>query len=138
MKLLWALLGLLPLSTAYAACAHYGPPDISLTGRVVRGALQTAPGYHAQHHINSDYYWSIKTVAPFCLSANANLGDMFINGAHEAQLWPSSATIMERIGQLNGVAVQVTGHFMPTQIPHYHPYSIFVVSAIHASHTIDP
>ena len=137
MKFLWALLLVLPFSTARAACLHYGPPDVTVTGHIVRGHLQTAPWYHAQHHINNDYYWSIKTTTPFCLPAS-EVGDMAVSDGREAQVWPASSALMDRLDQFEGKTVQVTGHFMHTELPHHHSYSIFAVSAIRAVHRVDP
>ena len=137
MKFLWALLLVLPLPTATAACLHYGPPNVTLTGHIVRGHLQIAPGYHAQHHINSDYYWSIKTATPFCLPAN-EVGDMAVSDGHEAQIWPASPALMDHLDRFEGKTVQVTGHFMPTEIPHRHSYPIFAVSAVRIVHRVNP
>jgi hypothetical protein len=137
MKLLWAFLFVLPLVTATAACLHYGPPNVTLTGHIVRGNLQTAPGYHAQHHGNSDYYWSLKTTTPFCLPAG-QFGDMAVSDGREAQVWPASSALMDRLNQFDGKTVQVTGYFMHTEIPHHHSYSIFDVSEIRVVHRVDP
>jgi len=137
MKVLWALLFVLPLSTANAACWHYGPPNVTLTGQIMRGQLQTAPWYHAQHHVNSDYYWSVKTTAPFCLPTG-KLGDLAVSDGREAQVWPASSALMDRLDQFEGKTVQVTGYFMHTEIPHHHSYSIFAVSAIRVVHRVDP
>lgn len=137
MRFLWALLLALPLSAANAACLHYGPPNVMLTGHIIRGHLQTAPWYHAQHHINSDYDWSIKTATPFCLPASG-IGDMAVTDGRQAQVWPASLALMDRLGQFEGKTVQVTGHFMHTEIPHHHSYSIFSVSAIRVVHRVSP
>jgi len=127
----------LPLSGANAACLHYGSPDVRLVGHIVRGHLQTASWYHAQHHLNSDYYWSIKTTTPFCLPAS-EAGDMAVSDAQEAQVWPASSALMDHLDQFEGKTVQVTGHFMHTELPHHHPYSIFAVLAIREAHRVDP
>jgi len=138
MKFLWALLLVLPLSTANAACMHYGPSNVTLAGHVIRGHLQTAPRYHAQHHVNSDYYWYIRAATPFCLPANTEFGDIAVSDASEAQVWPISSELMDRLGQFEGKTVQLTGYFMDTEIPHRHSYSIFAVSAISAIQRVDP
>jgi len=137
MKFLWVLLLVLSVSTASAACLQYGPPNVTLVGHIVRGHLQTAPWYHAQHHINSDYYWSVKTTTPFCLLAS-EVGDMAVSDGREAQVWPASSALMDRLDQFEGKTVQVTGYFMHTEIPHHHSYSIFSVSAIRVVHGVDP
>jgi len=137
MKFLWVLLLVLSVSTASAACLQYGPPNVTLVGHIVRGHLQTAPWYHAQHHINSDYYWSVKTTTPFCLLAS-EVGDMAVSDGREAQVWPASSALMDRLDQFEGKTVQVTGHFMHTELPHHHSYSIFAVSAIRVVRRVDP
>jgi hypothetical protein len=137
MKFPWALLFVLPLSTASAACLHYGTPNVTRTGHIIRGNLQTAPWYHAQHRVNSDYYWSIQTTTPFCLLAS-QAGDISVRDRREAQVWPASSALMDRLDQFEGKTVQVAGHFMHTEIPHRHSYSIFAVSAIRIVHRVDP
>jgi hypothetical protein len=137
MKSLWALLLVMSPSAANAACLHYGPPNVALVGHVVRGHLQTAPGYHAQHHISSDYYWSIETAVPFCLPSGKN-DDLTVSDGREAQVWPASPAIMQSLDQFEGETVRITGYFMHTELPHHHSYPIFAVSAIRVVQRVDP
>lgn len=124
MRLLRTLIvffGSLPVAAIAEDCLHFGAPNLTLHGRVIKGERQTAVGYETGD--DRDYYWYLQFTAPICVSGK---GSDTVKGATKASLWlPKSGS---SLGSWDGRTVRAKGRFAPTYMPHYHSYLIFVAA----------
>ena len=120
------LLALLPFPAAHAKCLHFDIPDVTLRGRIERGELQLAPEFRNRDLQESDYRWSMRVDAPICLSEKGNEP---VGSFNRFEIFPGDSGTAQ-FAHMDGQTVEVTGHFLPTWIPHYHEFPIFVATSI--------
>ena len=128
-RLLWLVVLLISAPALARDCLHYGLPDFLVEGRLSRGEA-TETSMNGQE---SAHKWYLETSEPFCLSAVVGSSDTPRDCVRRFEVWPTEgeAPLREHQDRL----VVISGHFLPSEIPHYHEYLIFSASAIQAAPT---
>ena len=105
--LLTAILLAAPYVAQSGACLHYGPPYVSLEGRITSVRSVTPSG-------TPDNHWYVDTVAPVCISGDGGVGDLDVPTTQHIEF---TAPSNRNLGALDGQYVTLTGEFMHTHIP---------------------
>jgi len=111
-------------AAATAECLHYDLPDVTLRGQVIRGAPSTTSTTKSSSPQQS---WYFVTSQPICIAGDKD--NQSVAATHRFAIWPSGS---ETFDSYAGRPVQISGHFLPTYIPHFHSYLIFEVNSIQA------
>jgi hypothetical protein len=131
LRALMALLSSMPVAAYADECFHFDTPNSTLNGRITRGERQTAAGHETNE--DRDFHWYLQFAKPICV---AGKGSDMVSGALQAELWLSGDT--SPLGSLDGRVVRVTGHFLPTYVPHYHAYLIFIADSVDVVEQVPP
>jgi hypothetical protein len=131
LRTLIVLVASLPVAASAEECFHFDIPNLTIQGRVTRGERQTSAGHETNDE--RDYHWSLKFSKPICV---AGKGNDTVEGALQTELWPTGDA--SSLGSLDGRSVRVTGHFLPTHIPHYHSYLIFTAEFVEVAEKVPP
>jgi len=109
-------------AAATAECLHYDLPDVTLQGQIIRGASSTATKSSSPQH---SWYFAISQ--PICIAGDKD--NQSVAATRRFEIWPATR---ETFDSYAGRTVQVSGHFFPTYIPHFHSYLIFEVTSVQA------
>jgi hypothetical protein len=131
LRTLTILLGSLPVAAIADECFHFDIPNFTLQGRVSRGERQTAAGHETKD--DRGYHWYLKFTTPVCVAGE---GSETVESALQTELWPRGDSWF--LGSLDGRTVRVTGHFLPTDVPHYHAYLIFASESLEVATQVPP
>jgi hypothetical protein len=132
MRTLLTVFVLLPLSMANAECLHYSFPEIQLQGRFYRGELVPTLEFRTAEQLkdNSYYYWWIELTDPVCLRGDEKGGNLAVSDIRDISVNSPEYQLRRTFDRYDGVSVKITGHFVPTHMPHYHTATLFSISAI--------
>jgi len=122
-RILLAVLTFSP-APATAECLHYDLSDVTLQGQVIRGAPSKASTTKGSSPQDS---WYFVTSQPICIAGDKD--NQSVAATHRFKIWPSGR---ETFDSYAGRTAQISGHFFPTYIPHFHSYLIFEVTSIQA------
>ncbi len=126
-RVLQVLLAFCPSVASAAACLHYDLPDITLQGHVVRGAPLTTRATNGSDS-QADRSWYFVTTRSLCITGGNN--NLPVKATRRFEIWPPGGH--ENFDLHVGHTVKITGHFLPTYIPHFHSYLIFGVTSVEA------
>jgi len=118
-----------PTAAALAACLHYDVPDIVLQGHIYS---YEPPSSSSSSTVHVGYF---VTTRPICLRGDEN--NLAAKDVRRFSYVMASGNHQD-IASYKRQLVAVTGHFLPTYIPHYHPVPIFVVVSVQGRHAAGP
>jgi len=119
----------LPSVAVSATCLHYDVPDIVLQGHIYPYEPPASSSVTAVH---VGYF-----VASHSICLDGDEGNLAAKDVRRFSYVLASGNHQD-IAAYKGQLVSVTGHFLPTYIPHYHPTPIFVVVSVQGHHAAGP
>jgi hypothetical protein len=127
LRLVAVIAVLLSASANARECLHHDSSGTEIEGHISRGEIL---GYDKSDasHLQPQYSWYFNAATPFCLTADAGSDDLPVKSETRFMLWPSNT--QPDLSQYLDLPVKITGRFLPSQIPHFHPYPIFSISSV--------